>query len=139
MGISSGALLWGLVRYANIGILLSSALVKKQIYETQNGRSQVTPADGDRLQLFFVCDATETLLEISTLRGTLKGIWDLYVNGILDSSGYDDYGAISLPLHREITLNQPIVARVNTIELRVNGRNALSTNYYLEVFGASVQ
>lgn len=126
-------------RYSNVSKVLSSTNQKKAIGDWIYGRYQVSAADGDKLQMFFICDGTETKLEISTRKQAQFGIFDLYINGVLDSSGYDDYAAVDGDIHREITLTQTIVPGMNTIELRVNGKNAASSGYFIEVYGASLQ
>ena len=128
-----------LSRYSNIAKFMTAAGVLKAQGETQNGRYGITVADGDKYQIFFICDGTETLLEISNYKGALEAIFDLYVNGVLDSSGYDDYAAAGAYVNREITLSQPVRIGMNTIELRINGKNVASGGYFLQVAGASLQ
>jgi len=101
--------------------------------------TQIIVANGDRFQLFHLCAGTETKLNLSTYKHNNCGIFDLYVNGVLDSAGYDDYSSVAISVHRDITLTRPIVPGLNTIEFRVNGKNASSTNYLLQIYGASLQ
>lgn len=128
-----------LSRFSNVSRLYSSALALKQIGHSAFGRTQAVPADGDRLQLEYFLDGTETLFEISTnmISGAAK--WDLYVNSVLDSSGYDDYDGAGAVASREITLANPVRYGHNRVELRVNGKNALSSGYTVQVYGASIQ
>jgi len=128
-----------LVRYSNIGRLLSSADQLKQIIQTSVGRGPglQAGADGDKNQMFFVCSGTETELNISNRKQPTSGKWDLYINDVLDSSGYDDYIATFADVHRQITLSQPILAGINLIELRMNGTSG--ANYDIRVYGASLQ
>jgi hypothetical protein len=128
-----------LSRFSNVGKLLSSVGALKAIGHAAEGRFQIAPANGDKLQMFFICDGTETKLEFSDKRLSVSGIFDIYVNGVLDSSGYDDYAAAAADVHREITLSQPIRPGLNTIELRVNGKNVAASSYYVSVMGASLQ
>jgi len=129
-----------IVRYANIGrAYASDGVTLRQITHSNVGRSPLTSADGNRIQLFFMCDGTETKLEISNRAGIAKAMWDLYINNVLDSSGYDDYAASAADVHREIVLTIPVRPGLNTIELRVNGKNASSTGYDVFVYGASLQ
>lgn len=125
--------------FSNIARIYSAALALKQIAHAYVGRTQAVPADGDRLQIFSISQGTETKLEISTWGTNASGIWDLYINGVLDSSGYDDYVADAVDIHREITLTQQIQSGLNTIELRVNGKNVDSAGYNIFVYGASLQ
>lgn len=99
---------------------------------------QGTPADGDRIFMYVVCDGDETVLDLGTEKGSFAGIFDLYINNVLDSSGYDDYAAATAAVFRRITLTESIKRGLNTIELRVNGKNASSSNYYILVYGVSV-
>lgn len=106
---------------------------------TRPRTQQLVAADGDRMQMFFFARGNETTLDISTDTNTTRAIWDLYVNGVLDSSGYDDYSAAAGHQQRHITLTRPIVVGYNVIELRANGKNALSTDYFIAQIGASIQ
>lgn len=99
---------------------------------------QTAPANGDKMQLLFYAVGNETMLDISTHRNTDRAIWDLYVNGIQDSGPYDDYGT-SLMNVRHITLTQPIKTGFNVLEIRINGKNAASSAYYVAVAGVSIQ
>lgn len=100
---------------------------------------QIAPQNGDKIQMFFICSGTETLLELSSLRNAASGKFDLYVNNILDSSAYDNYRSTETTIDREIGLSQPIIAGLNTIELRVNGKNASSGGYIINTYGACLQ
>ena len=119
--------------YATDGTTLKK-INHSQLYSTQNN-----PADGDKLQLFFICDGTETKLEITTRPRSGNGIFDIYINNVLDSSGYDDYSATTITKHTEVTLTQPIKKGLNTIEFRVNGKNAASSGYLCNIVGVSLQ
>ena len=126
--------------YANDGTTLKVLQYSETPTATTKTYSiQQTPANGDRFQIFFVCDGTETKLELGNRKDVDCGIFDLYVNGVLDSSGYDDYIAVLEEVYREITLTQPIKKGLNTIELRVNSKNVASSNYKLKIWGASIQ
>jgi len=103
------------------------------------GINQSIPANGDIFQMFFMCINNETKLEIGTHKQSDCGIFDLYVNNVLDSSGYDDYAAAGIFIGREITLTQPIKKGYNIIEMKVNSKNGASTDYRVGVRGASLQ
>lgn len=126
-------------RFSTIAKFMTAAGALKALGYNSNGRYGITTADGDKYQMFFICDGTETLLEITNRKASSEGIFDLYVNGVLDSSGYDDYAAVSADVNREITLTQPVRIGMNTIELRVNGKNVAASEYRVAVYGASLQ
>lgn len=128
-----------LSRFANLAKSTTSAGVLLAIGQNVNGRFSNAAADGDKHYLYFLCDGTETKLEITTRKITVAGKWDIYVNGVLDSSGYDDYAAAAADISREITLSEPIRPGMNTVELRLNGKNAASGGYYISIYGASLQ
>lgn len=109
-----------------------------QIYHREYSESS-TPLNGDRYQMFFYARGNEARLNLGTSKGGSKGIFDIYVNGVLDSSGYDDYAGGTTPFYRYIALTQPIQLGYNVIELRVNGKNASSVGYAISVYGASIQ
>jgi len=129
----------GINRYGRPGTLKDSAGALISVNHASEGTRAVTLADGNKYFLYFMADGTETQLQITTLKGTDAPKWDLYVNGVLDSSGYDDYANPAANISRPITLTQPIINGKNTIELRINGKNAASTDYLLLVKGASIQ
>lgn len=98
-----------------------------------------SPSDGDYFIIPVFCSGSETILELSHYKGTDKGIVDLYVNGVLDSSAYDQYASSSTPSHTSITLTRPIVAGWNEIKFVVNGKNASSSSYYLGIYGVRLR
>lgn len=126
--------------------VLSSADVPKQldhgdtvgvpIYTVSSADSG---ANGDKYFLYFYTPTgTETIIEISTLKAPSAGKWDLYVNGSVDTTGYDDYAAADAPVIRRITLSSSLLVGENLVELRVNGKNGASSGYYINVFGVSI-
>ncbi len=126
-------------RFTRPGRLYASdgTTLKKPVHDTYS--YQYSPANGDRIQMFFICDGTETFLQMGSLKSVNSGIFDLYVNNTLDSSGYDNYAAANIPIYRQLLLSQPITAGLNIIELRVNGKGVIATNYYINTYGASLQ
>lgn len=130
-----------LKRYAVFDKLTDGSGTIKSIDTSVDGRGRcaVTAAQNDVYILYFICDGTETKLEITTYKMTDKGIWDLWVNGILDSSGYDDYAAAGAQVNRSITLTEQIRPGINTVELKASSKNAASSNYEIRITGASVQ
>lgn len=136
--IQSGDPEWFLTWARPSKLFAADGITLKQLVHG-TGTQQNTPQDGDRLQSFFVCRGDETKLSIGCSIFTSSGIFDIYVNDVLDSSGYDNYNGTTSTLQRYITLTLRIVKGKNVIELRVNGKNALSTNYTVNVFGISLQ
>lgn len=94
-------------------------------------------ADGDRFYMYMYADGTETKLMLSTLQYSSHPIFDIYINGTLDSAGYDDYAAAAVILNRYITLTQKLRIGFNEIQFRVNGKNVASSDYYMTFFGVS--
>ena len=127
-----------LVRYSNIHKITSSAGALKGISHTIYGRQNAVPAIGDLSYIDFYCDGTETILQIDNHKAQDCAKWDLWVNGVQDSTGYDDYAAAS-DVHRAITLTQPIIQGVNTLILKATTKNAGSSNYNIQVYGASLE
>lgn len=125
-------------RFTRPGRLYASdGTTLKNLYQT-TATVQDIPANGDRIQMFFIADGTETKLTLGQYKTASSGIFDLYVNGVLDSSGYDNYSSSGVIIQRQITPTQPIVAGLNTIEMRVNGKNASSTNYGISTYGVNI-
>ncbi len=134
------------MRWSRPSLLLSSVNVQKNLNhadltgaETFSYTLQETAANGDKFYAFFYCDGTETTLDMTTRGDTATGKFDLYVNGILDSSGYDEYLAAAAIVDHHIVLSQPIVKGNNEISLHVNGKNAASTDYFIQIFGMSLR
>ena len=75
---------------------------------------------------------------IGTEKDVNCGIFDLYINDVLDSSGYDDYAAVAADIARTITLTQPLRKGWNKITLKINSKNAASVDYFLNVYGMAV-
>jgi hypothetical protein len=97
--------------------------------------TQATPGDGHIFYIPVLCRGDETVIVIRESMGTTRGKYDLWINGVLDSSGYDNYNVTSLDNNRQITLTRKILPGLNEIELRVNGKNASSANYNLYIYG----
>ena len=95
--------------------------------------------DGDIFETPMYARGNETKLMISTAHTPTSAIWDLYVNGQLDSSGYDDYGAANGVTDRMITLTKKINPGLNIIRIKVNGRNVSATDWWVTIGGMSIQ
>lgn len=100
---------------------------------------QQNPANGDRFYIYFICSGDEDALQLGSYEGKNSGIFDIYINNNLDSSGYDNYNVRDVDIHRQISLYRPIIIGFNLIELRVNGKNIKSSRYFLFIYGASLQ
>lgn len=101
--------------------------------------SAVTPEDGDRFQCFLVGDGTETKYNLHHFTNPDSGIFDIYINGTLAASGRDNYNADYSSINRQLNTNGLIVPGANIIEMRVNGKNPLSTGYSCETCAVSIQ
>jgi len=99
--------------------------------------SQIWAGGQDEYEIYtdLILDGTETHLVIGTVVGPLKPIWDLYINGVFDSSGYDDYAASSDDKTTDVTVTQPLRKQHNEIMIKINGKNASSTAYDLNIYG----
>lgn len=129
-----------LSRWARPGKLLASdgTTLKQITHDTTT--TATSAADGDKMFMYFICDGTETKLEIGMSYQTGTGKYDVYLNGTLDTGGTTDtYAGSSTGTYREVVLSGSVVKGLNTIEFRVNGKNASSSGYALKVFGASLQ
>jgi len=86
----------------------------------------------------ILADGTETRIAIGTRKDGDCGVFDLWINDVLDSSGYDDYAAVAADITRIITVTQPIRKGWNKIVLKMNGKNAASAAFSLNVYGIGV-
>jgi hypothetical protein len=125
-------------RYSNVYKVVTSVGGAKIIVVTQYGRTTLSAQDGNIHYIEITAFGGEGLLNLSTYVDTNKGKFDLYINGVLDSS-YDDYAASPAFLTRMIGMTTVFKKGYNLIELRVNGQNAASSGYYLSVLGVGVQ
>jgi len=116
----------------------SDGTTLKQLGFRYSGYQIVNNVDGDKMFAYFTCKGNETKLYIRSFKDTNSGIWDLYVNNVLDSSGYDSYAA-AVGVSLKITLTQPIKKGLNIIEFRVNGKNASSAGYKITISSMLVQ
>lgn len=115
----------------NVGAkLYQSDGTRKQIGVTTSGALyQPSPANGDYFIFPIFCIGSETHLDISYVTDTDCGIVDIYVNGVIDTSGLDLYASSSTAPNTAIALTQPIIARWNEIKFVVSGKNASSSDY----------
>ncbi len=109
-------------------------------YSAQPLASRVWCGSNDKEELIaeVIADGTETSILIGTYKSTDRGIYDLYINDTLDSSGYDDYAASAVELTRQILLTVPLRRGWNKISLKLNSKNASSSDYLLGVLGIAV-
>lgn len=91
-----------------------------------------TPANGNAVSGKFFIKAGTYTLRLLTLTGSYLPIYDFYVDGSLVLAGMDCYAASD-------TFNVVKTGAVtiatdgqHTLEVRVNGKNASSTNYYIQ-------
>ncbi len=125
-------------KYSHIQKLTNSVdaikLLKHDSYDRAN-----TPLDGDKYFAWFYLEGNETKLEISVRKESDKGIFDLYINDVLDSSGYDLYAATGAAAYYEITLAHSVNIGSNKVEIRVNGKNVASSAYQMGIYGMNFQ
>lgn len=128
--------------------LLDAAGAKKPMSMHEGIAALATPpaADGDEFYWYFWSrDGTETKLCLTTIQYgvaglfAFSGIFDIYLNGVLDSAGYDDYNTTYTIMNRYISLVHPVLIGENVIKLKINGKNASSSAYFVMIVGMSVQ
>lgn len=90
----------------------------------------VESSDGSWLEFVATASGGETTIAIITQKGGNRGKWDLYVDGDLDSEGYNDYGG-SVNVRRQITLQKPLSEGIHTFKMVTNGKDGDSTGYYV--------
>lgn len=93
-------------------------------------------SDGSYMIIPLFSVGGETKLDILWYRASDRGIFDVYVNGVLDSSGYDGYSASPSNTSTTITLTRSLNPGWNIFKLLVNGKNASASGYGLSVLGA---
>jgi hypothetical protein len=118
----------------------TSGNVEKSLrcYQGQHYQA-ASPSNGDYLIIPIYCNGGETILDLSWYKTTDRSIFDLYVNGLLDSSGYDGYNSSTSITYTQITLSRTIISGWNELKFVVNGKNASSTNYYCGIYGVRLR
>lgn len=96
-------------------------------------------ADGDYIIIPVYCTGTETLLFLFYIKASIMGIFDLYINGVLDTAGIDAYASSYTDTMQKITLTQPIIAGWNEVKLVVNDKNASASNYAVGNYGVRLR
>ena len=96
---------------------------------------QQSANDGDHLYTFVYATGSETTLTIGGTKTANSGIFDLYIDGVLDSAGYDLYAAVTASVRHNIVLANPLNHGYHTIEFRVNGKNGASGDYIVQTYG----
>jgi hypothetical protein len=134
--VKTAALNWTprLRQYATPQYLYASNGTEKDL--SYNGyHLQVSPSDGDYFTFQLFCGGSETIMNLDWVKASSRGIVDLYINGILDSSGYDGYSASPTTTNSKITLSRTLNYGWNEIKFVVNGKNANSTHYFFTLWG----
>jgi hypothetical protein len=90
--------------------------------------------DGDRYFWYVMALGNETKLFCYFAKMADSGIADLYLNGVLDTAGFDLYAAALAAYLVSITLTTKPKPGLNTFEMRINGKNAASSDYCLQMY-----
>jgi hypothetical protein len=99
------------------------------------GMSRVNTGNGGKYYFYTVCDGTETKLDLSYYKNAANGIFDVYLNNTLDTSGVDFYAAGDASAGLTITLTVKPISGLNTVKLVCNGKNAGSSSYAMTIRG----
>lgn len=91
---------------------------------------QNSPADGDEFSWPVVLDAGTYTFAWCGLTYTNAGKVDWYLDGTVIQSGQDWYSA-SIAYSVVKTFSYAVAAGAYTLKVKVSGKNASSTNYYL--------
>jgi len=114
--------------------LFASNGIEKEFGATQTSLdAQGSPSNGDYMIYYPFCNGGETKLNIYVSNGNNRGIFDIYINGMLDSSGYDLYYSSTTYTLLTITLSRTLIYGYNEIKLTVNGKNTSSSSYSVSI------
>lgn len=116
--------------------LYTSGGAKKAIY-TYQYHSQVSAVNGDYFIIPVYCSGSETIIDLNLYKMSDGGKFDLYINDVLDSSGYDGYASSPAYAVTSISLTQAVTAGWNTIKIVLNGTNGSS--YYFKTGGVRLR
>jgi hypothetical protein len=97
------------------------------------------PGSGGHAYYYIDSNGSELVVNCAISKTSESGIYSLYINGVLDSAGYDfcDAGGVTLQLN--ITITPKLVTGINTIEFRCTGKNGASTDYSLSCYGVRLR
>lgn len=95
----------------------------------------ITEENLSSLVFFIPASGNETTVTILHHTSSDRPIFDLYINDVLDSSGYDQYSASDVHNLITVTPINTINRGWNKITLKCNGKNASSTGYKMYVAG----
>lgn len=109
------------------------------VFGAYSGANTGTSSDGDYAVARVYATGFETVLYIGTRKASVFGVFDLYINDVLDSSGYDLYASTSVDSVLIITLTIPLARGWNQIKIKMNGKNAASSNYGFGCYGVRLQ
>lgn len=104
-----------------------------------SGPDPVGSSDGDYVTMKVYKTRSESVLYLGYRKSTNMGIFDLYVNGVLDSSGYDAYRNSGADAVAKITLTHALLSGWNNIILKINGKHESATAYGIGIYGARLR
>jgi hypothetical protein len=139
------------VKTAIVGITLPYGMMyfPSKLYNASNQEIQIfwsagrfyqdTATNGDYFIISCYCSGAESILTIMGYKSAAGAKFDLYLNGVLDSSSYDLYSGSGLNYNTDITLTQDVTLGWNEIKLVVNGKNVSSSGYVIYVAGVRLR
>lgn len=132
------ALLTGFVRHSQVSEWRNASyeLIGEMSWDedysfTQGGAAYAN--NGDYGNIYFILDGDETKLHLLGKKGTSGAKIDVYLNGSLDTQGIDLYAAAPEEYEAVITLNTACVVGMNIVKLKVNTKNASSSDYTVQI------
>lgn len=116
-----------------MGLATNAAGVEQQINMNWAIASDynASTANADKAFFYLFCNGAETVLDVQIWAVATGGIFDVYLNDVLDTAGIDTYSAVSTLISVNVALTTDTIPGINTIELRTNGRNGLSGGWVI--------
>lgn len=106
---------------------------------SENANGFFIDSIGGNIGFSPICSGDETAIEFAVYKSTNRGMFDIYINGVLDSSGYDLYSSSATVSMLSISLTQDILPGVNNIIFKQNGKNGSSAGYIISIYGRGVR
>lgn len=122
--------------------LFSSANALKVIdsYTTPGVDQQASAANGDYFIFNVWSDAaTEWTIDVNVAKSNAMGKFDLYLNGVSESTGNDCYNSTAANAMISIGISHAMKVGWNIVKLVLNGKNASSSGYSLATMGIRIR
>ena len=104
-----------------------------------DGPASLGSSDGDYSICSVYKTASESIINIGVRKSSLYGIFDIYINDVLDSSGYDLYASSGSDAMLIVSTTISLISGWNTLKFKINGKNESATRYGIGIYGVRLR